>query len=137
MSVEPFADVERSQVLHEQRAVQIAEILQVAAIPLVGVRNLVLLRMVEEKVTHGGDAKRVGVGQLARSVGHQLVESFLGLLEVVAAFGQPNLLAIELDVPGVLGRAIPGLGGSTHGSNLLTLLRNTEGEPEDSIATLG
>jgi hypothetical protein len=38
MAVEPAADVQRFQVWRQQRTVQIAEILQVIAIPAVGVR---------------------------------------------------------------------------------------------------
>jgi len=127
MAIEPAADVQRLQVLHQQRAVQVAEVLEVLLVPGEGVGDVVLLGMVEEQVADGGDAERVGLGQLARSAGHQLVEGLLGGLLAVAALGQPDLLAVELDVPGVLGRAIPGLGGGTHCRNLLTLSRINRG----------
>ncbi len=85
VSIEPATDVQRLQILHQQRAVQVAEILKVLLVPGEGVGDVVLFGMIEEQIADGGDAKRVGLGELARAIGHQLVEGLLGGLLVVAA----------------------------------------------------
>ncbi len=50
------------QVLHQQRAVQVTEILQVVLVPAEGVGDVMLLGIVQEQVADGGDEERFGLG---------------------------------------------------------------------------
>jgi hypothetical protein len=70
VSIQPFTDVQGLQILDQQRAVQITEILQIALVPVECIEDVVFLGEVEEQVADGGDAERVGLGQFARPTCH-------------------------------------------------------------------
>jgi hypothetical protein len=52
--------------------------------------------------------------QLAGAVGHQFVESIEGGFLVSTAFSEPDLAAVQLDIPGTFGCTMPGLRGGVH-----------------------
>jgi hypothetical protein len=81
------------------------------------------LGVVEEQVEHRGGGDDVGLRQVGRVGRHQLVEGVEDRLRGVPAgpglfgreipvgvFPEADLLAVVLDVPGRLGRAVSGLG---------------------------
>ena len=90
MGVEPSGDVQRLQILAEHRAVHPAEILQEVLVALVGVLDVMLLRVVEEKVADGADFKCIRFRQLAAYRGHEAV---IRLLDFLRRTGRRDRLA--------------------------------------------
>jgi hypothetical protein len=123
VGVEPAGHVQRLQVPGQERAVQLAEVLEVLLVAAVGALGVVLLGVVEEQVADRGDADGVGRGQLPLGGGHQAVVrlhdrvgrhrrwvtplALAGRWDIVGVLAEAVAGAADLDEPGVLGGPVP------------------------------
>src|SRR5262249_20799797 len=120
VGVEPAGDVERLEVLREERAEELAEGLEEIAVAAKRVRLVVLLGPVEEEVTDDAHLEVVGPRHVRRIGGHEPVEgeqdrlrrvpaalALFGPGQVFGVLAEGDLRAPDLDVPGIRLGAVP------------------------------
>jgi hypothetical protein len=97
VGVEPAVDVERLEVADGQAAVAVAEVLQERPVPGERVGLVVPPRVVEEEVADGSDEEGGWLGDLTDVPGEEAAEGPVGLLLVLAALDELDLLPLLAD----------------------------------------
>jgi hypothetical protein len=118
VGVQPAGDVERLQPGGEFVPERLDEGAEEVPVVLERVGGVVLLGEVEKQRTQLRRAELVLRREFLQVGTHQPIEGVPGGLLgfFFRAFGEPDLAAVELDVPGVLRRAVPGFGPMRHQS---------------------